>query len=419
MARDSSGRLQILRLENTPAVIRIIQDVLSDVSAGIHGLIDIEELKSFAIKHQLARKGTGLNQAITIDADNLSRAIADRLDSVLKQYGLPTHILDDRRLSVALTGNHVMDLVPYVISGLKKALGRADNVVEQVNAPMFGRDAIPAPPPPPFEAPIFGRNRAPTPPPPPPFDAPMFGRNRAPAQAAVADDLSVNSSQASSTVDLLIDSESSGSSMHRSLPDILGQVREEGIGRGEFQLSRMQIAVSGVMMLSFALFASVVGIAAGIAGLIYAAQSSYLSAQAQALVLAMNGVRVLSSFVMLGASVAQIASNVAKAVQVVADTTRIANAGFLVGNVIGITTNVAQIGIQIKATADATDDSSRLIAGLSILDATIQLVLNIAGTIALGVWADWGDCQFSHFHDCRLVAQCGGDYNGSEIPPEL
>ena len=383
MARDSSGRLQILRLENTPAVIRIIQDVLSDVSAGIHGLIDIEELKSFAIKHQLARKGTGLNQAITIDADNLSRAIADRLDSVLKQYGLPTHILDDRRLSVALTGNHVMDLVPYVISGLKKALGRADNVVEQVNAPMFGRDAIPAPPPPPFEAPIFGRNRAPTPPPPPPFDAPMFGRNRAPAQAAVADDLSVNSSQASSTVDLLIDSESSGSSMHRSLPDILGQVREEGIGRGEFQLSRMQIAVSGVMMLSFALFASVVGIAAGIAGLIYAAQSSYLSAQAQALVLAMNGVRVLSSFIMLGASVAQIASNVAKAVQVVADTTRIANAGFLVGNVIGITTNVAQIGIQIKATADATDDSSRLIAGLSILDATIQLVLNIAGTIAL------------------------------------
>ena len=165
--------------------------------------------------------------------------------------------------------------------------------------------------------------------------------------------------------------------------DALGLAREAGVGRGEFQLSRMQIAVSGVVTLSFALFASVVGIAAGIAGLIYAAQSSHLSAQAQALALAMNGVRVLSSFIMLGASVAQIASNVAKAVQVVADTTSIANAGFLIGNVIGITTNVAQIGIQIKAATDATDDTSRLIAGLAILDATIQLILNIVGTIAL------------------------------------
>ncbi|MCX8519116.1 MAG: hypothetical protein ORN21_03155, partial [Methylophilaceae bacterium] len=70
--RDSSGRLQILRLQNTPAVIRIIQEVLSDVGAGTHGLIDREALRSFAIKLQLATKGKILNQAIMIDADNLS-----------------------------------------------------------------------------------------------------------------------------------------------------------------------------------------------------------------------------------------------------------------------------------------------------------------------------------------------------------
>ena len=344
--RDSSGRWQVLKLQNMPALVRVIQEVLSDVSAGIHGLIDREALKRFAIRHQLTAQGTGLNQAITIDADNLSRAIADRLDSIFRQSGLPIHILDEQRLSEVLTANNILgNARGDFTSRLRTVLDGGGDGADEVDGSMFGRHGPAARP---VDAVV---EVAPQVPAALPADAPPI-LHEVVVEAAGRD-------------------------------DALGQAREAGVGRGEFQLSRMQIAVSGVVMLSFALFASVVGIAAGIAGLIYAAQSSYLSAQAQALVLAMNGVRVLSSFVMLGASVAQIASNVAKAVQVVADTTRIANAGFLVGNVIGITTNVAQIGIQIKAATDATDDSSRLIAGLAILDATIQLILNIVGTIAL------------------------------------
>ena len=160
-------------------------------------------------------------------------------------------------------------------------------------------------------------------------------------------------------------------------------VRHHGIENARFQLHALKVAVMNFGMLGFALFSSVLGIAAGIAGFIYALQSTSLSWQARVLMLSMNGVRVFSSAVMLGASGAQIAANVIKGVQAAGEATKIANAGFLVGNVIGITTNVAQIGIQIKAATDATDDSSRLIAGLSILDATIQLILNIAGTIAL------------------------------------
>ena len=160
-------------------------------------------------------------------------------------------------------------------------------------------------------------------------------------------------------------------------------VRHHGIENARFQLHALKVAVMNFGMLGFALFSSVLGIAAGIAGFIYALQSTSLSWQARVLMLSMNGVRVFSSAVMLGASGAQIAANVIKGVQAAGEATKIANAGFLVGNVIGITTNVAQIGIQIKAATDATDDTSRLIAGLSILDATIQLILNIAGTIAL------------------------------------
>ena len=160
-------------------------------------------------------------------------------------------------------------------------------------------------------------------------------------------------------------------------------VRHHGIENARFQLHALKVAVMNFGMLGFALFSSVLGIAAGIAGFIYALQSTSLSWQARVLMLSMNGVRVFSSAVMLGASGAQIAANVIKGVQAAGEATKIANAGFLVGNVIGITTNVAQIGIQIKAATDATDDSSRLIAGLAILDATIQLILNIVGTIAL------------------------------------
>ena len=203
-----------------------------------------------------------------------------------------------------------------------------------------------------------------------------------------SNDLSVNNSQAPST----IGAEHSDSSVSSSLLEILdipenihgvGEVRHDGIENAHFRLNALKVAVMNFGMLGFALFSSVLGIAAGIAGFIYALQSTSLSWQAQVLMLSMNGVRVFSSAVMLGASGAQIAANVIKGVQAAGEATKIANAGFLVGNVIGITTNVAQIGIQIKAATDATDDSSRLIAGLSILDATIQLILNIAGTIAL------------------------------------
>ena len=203
-----------------------------------------------------------------------------------------------------------------------------------------------------------------------------------------SNDLSVNNSQAPST----IGAEHSDSSVSSSLLEILdipenihgvGEVRHDGIENAHFRLNALKVAVMNFGMLGFALFSSVLGIAAGIAGFIYALQSTSLSWQAQVLMLSMNGVRVFSSAVMLGASGAQIAANVIKGVQAAGEATKIANAGFLVGNVIGITTNVAQIGIQIKAATDATDDTSRLIAGLSILDATIQLILNIAGTIAL------------------------------------
>ena len=203
-----------------------------------------------------------------------------------------------------------------------------------------------------------------------------------------SNDLSVNNSQAPST----IGAEHSDSSVSSSLLEILdipenihgvGEVRHDGIENAHFRLNALKVAVMNFGMLGFALFSSVLGIAAGIAGFIYALQSTSLSWQARVLMLSMNGVRVFSSAVMLGASGAQIAANVIKGVQAAGEATKIANAGFLVGNVIGITTNVAQIGIQIKAATDATDDTSRLIAGLSILDATIQLILNIAGTIAL------------------------------------
>ena len=341
----------LLRVGNSVETVDIalisemVYGTLNDVSLRNYQIIDTEALKGFAREQQIVLEGETLNKVIDIDADNLSQAIVDRLNTLATEQtgnARDNNVDNPQRLSETLSAERVLENARDFTRALSVVLEVADGV----DAPLFGRDG-------PVARAVEAVEVEPAPrvPEPLPENAPEALR-RVVAEAAGEE-------------------------------DALGQVREAGIGRGEFQLSRMQIAVSGVVTLSFALFASVVGIAAGIAGLIYAAQSSHLSAQAQALALAMNGVRVLSSFIMLGASVAQIASNVAKAVQVVADTTSIANAGFLIGNVIGITTNVAQIGIQIKAATDATDDTSRLIAGLAILDATIQLILNIVGTIAL------------------------------------
>ena len=160
-------------------------------------------------------------------------------------------------------------------------------------------------------------------------------------------------------------------------------IREQGIENARGRLSALKVAAMNFGMLGFAIFSSVVGIAAGIAGFVYAFQSTSLSWQARVLMLSMNGVRVFSSAVMLVASGAQIAANVIKGVQAASEATKIANAGFAIGNVVGITTNIAQIGLQIQATTSATDSTSRLIAGLSVLDATLQLILNVVGTIAL------------------------------------
>ena len=342
------GNIADVGIEQISANVELI---INDLGFRAYQIVDREALRGFAREQQIVLEGEGFNKVIAIDADNLSQAIVDRLNTLaIQQTGdARDNNVDAPRLTAALIEFHVLDDAARArdfIRGLQGVLEVADGV-----------------------------------------DAPLFGPDGPPARAAGTGDAVVLEAAPprvpaglpeNAPVELrAVVVEAAGEA------DALGRVREAGIGRGEFQLSRMQIAVSGVVTLSFALFSSVVGIAAGIAGLIYAAQSSHLSAQAQALALAMNGVRVLSSFVMLGASVAQIASNVAKAVQVVADTTSIANAGFLIGNVIGITTNVAQIGIQIKAATDATDDTSRLIAGLAILDATIQLILNIVGTIAL------------------------------------
>ena len=158
-------------------------------------------------------------------------------------------------------------------------------------------------------------------------------------------------------------------------------IQQLGIENAHVRLNALKVAVMNFGMLGFALFASVVGIAAGIAGFIYAVQSTSLSWQARMLMFAMNWVRVFSSVVMLGASGVQIAANIVEGVG--AATKLIANGGFLIGNVIGIATNFVQIGLQTEAMTSATDSTSRLIAGLAMFDATIQLILNIAGTIAL------------------------------------
>ncbi|MCX8518638.1 MAG: SwmB domain-containing protein, partial [Methylophilaceae bacterium] len=158
---------------------------------------------------------------------------------------------------------------------------------------------------------------------------------------------------------------------------------ERNIAQAEGKLSRLGTAVYSLGLLGFGIFASVVGIAAGIAGIVYAASSTKLSNQAKYLTIAMNAVRVASSVLILGASAAQIAANVAKTAVEVAQATSIAERGFYLGGFIGVTTSLAQIGLQAKAVDEATDSTSRLIAGLAILDAVIQLVLNVIGLLGL------------------------------------
>ena len=150
------------------------------------------------------------------------------------------------------------------------------------------------------------------------------------------------------------------------------------------KFSRLSLAGQGFAQLGFALFASVVGIAAGIAGLIYAAQSKTLSSSAKTLVITMNVVRVFSSAVILVGAGAQIASSVIKAVSIAADVTKIAEASFALGNVIGIATSTVQFAEQVRDISHTTATGrSLLIQRLAIVDTTIQLLLAIAGTVTL------------------------------------
>ena len=194
------------------------------------------------------------------------------------------------------------------------------------------------------------------------------------------------SESATSTPDIL-DAPRNLGSMNEGLGEARGNaqviIRQHGIENANFQLHALKITVMNVAMLGFGLFASLVGIAAGIAGFIYGLQSTTLSSQARTMMLTMNGVRVLASAVILVPMAAQIAANVIKSAEVVSQATKLANAGFLISNVIGITTSFAQIGIQIQAISSATDSTSRLIAGMAIFDASTQLILNVVGMMAL------------------------------------
>ncbi|MCX8519742.1 MAG: hypothetical protein ORN21_06380, partial [Methylophilaceae bacterium] len=197
---------------------------------------------------------------------------------------------------------------------------------------------------------------------------------------------SYGSESATSTPDI-VDAPRSLASVNEGLGEARGNaqviIRQHGIENANFQLHALKATVMNVAMLGFGLFASLVGIAAGIAGFIYGLQSTTLSSQARSMMLSMNAVRVFSSAVILLPMAAQIAASIIKSAEFVSQATKIANAGFLIGNVIGITTNVAQIGLQVQAISSATDSTSRLIAGLAIFDASIQLILNVVGMMAL------------------------------------
>ena len=157
---------------------------------------------------------------------------------------------------------------------------------------------------------------------------------------------------------------------------------------GDSLAGKLEVLNSGGIsagLLAFGIFSAVVGIAAGIAGLIYASLASGISWQARAMVYAMNVVRILSSTVIIAASAFQILSVTLKTVEVAASAAKLSTITFGVGNVIGIATNITQIGTQAATLETATDSSSKLIAGLAILDAVIQLIVNVVGLIALAL----------------------------------
>lgn len=159
-------------------------------------------------------------------------------------------------------------------------------------------------------------------------------------------------------------------------------------GFGDTLAGKLEVLNSGGIsagLLAFGIFSAVVGIAAGIAGLIYASLASGISWQARAMVYAMNVVRILSSTVIIAASAFQILSVTLKTVEVAASAAKLSTITFGVGNVIGIATNITQIGTQAATLETATDSSSKLIAGLAILDAVIQLIVNVVGLIALAL----------------------------------
>ncbi|MCX8519441.1 MAG: hypothetical protein ORN21_04805, partial [Methylophilaceae bacterium] len=190
-----------------PLISEIVGETLNDLSFRRYQLIDAEALRVFAREQQIVVEGGNLNKAIAIDVDNLSQAIVRRLNRLaLDQTGnvRNNRVNSARGLSEALTAAHVLDNPRGLTRGLQGALEVADGVA----APLFWRDG----PARPVDAVVV--EAAPRVPAALPADAPEALRGPV-VEAAVA-------------------------------ADARGRAREAGVGRGEFQLSRMQIAVSGV-----------------------------------------------------------------------------------------------------------------------------------------------------------------------------
>ena len=333
---------------NMEEVLDMVKVVLETLNNRRQTADVLEIFTTAAEKNQLIEDGV-LNKNFQLTADELAATVLAELRDAVEKRGWPKELrqpIDADELSAEITRRGLLYPQEVLVQGLSDflqlPLAEADNlslslsVSTSRNSELFGEGAIANSPSPVGEA-------------------PQAENPLRPASPVVVEE----TDQANAVM------------------------RDTGIDRARNRLSTLKIAVMNFGMLGFAIFSSVVGIAAGIAGFVYAFQSTSLSWQARVLMLSMNGVRVFSSAVMLVASGAQIAANVIKGVQAASEATKIANAGFAIGNVVGITTNIAQIGLQIQATTSATDSTSRLIAGLSVLDATLQLILNVVGTIAL------------------------------------
>ena len=343
---ENGTRINLITIDDLIAMVNLIT---TDIKFGLNSIQEVEwlrqELNRLIKRNNLALAGQELNQEINVNAESLTKAIISRLTVESQLQNTPKPALNESELALKLDRLILYgpDIQRDISKGLIKYL-KSFNAISQdptdTGADLFGADR-PRAATPQTESDITDRPR-----PASPQDEPYIVMKGTTDQADAV-------------------------------------MRDTGIGRARNRLNTLKIAAMNFGMLGFAIFSSVVGIAAGIAGFVYAFQSTSLSWQARVLMLSMNGVRVFSSAVMLVASGAQIAANVIKGVQAASEATKIANAGFAIGNVVGITTNIAQIGLQIQATTSATDSTSRLIAGLSVLDATLQLILNVVGTIAL------------------------------------